>query len=632
METSIPEIYNGVNNALTTIANYSSFVETLYVLVAVASFFWIFIEFRGTNVLLGNLRNHFFTLAFMWLFFGSGALSSDVTVTLDNPDGTTSTLTYTMAPGFAYITYVINAVTGWAGSAIGQVSLNSLNIDVSKMPFAAEKYALKSAKTEQMLAAAAKDPAFADKNRFYQDNCLDTDKLKNNPPKYSMQIYIPDYIRDNPPPNPECNDTGSWLYNTAYSAVQGIANNNNMSVDDVALIGAKSWLMRQVDKINPSNLVIPLAEAILSVFLRVVSIISYVTAFIYVKALPFFLGILTQMYVGVYPLVVAMAMLPGRWMAIVTYFDGYLWLAFMPVVIAAVDGFGMQLTGIISDLLSLPATMVMLAKISIVMSVPAITSFLLFGQRTYRVGPSDVARNAGRGTAALVSRSVGRTFSAGGKGGPGGAGAAQASRILDGGGGWGGGNVVASTGGRGQPPAGTPVTTAASNFDMHKGNSEALKNAMAAVTGDNSAAPPDYAGSEMVSGHIKFGGKGAQLGGALDGISPEMKRTGVVTQVRDSASGTAGSVNLREGADGKVSISTPEGGTAADEAMVARVNSARNGEMFAARVVADGYKFTYLPGGGAKVSRLRWGNEMNSENLHGGDLYDFISRQEKKFL
>src|SRR5208283_4305768 len=207
------------------------------------------------------------------------------------------------------------------------------------------------------------------------------------------------------------------------------------------------------------------------------------------------------------------------------------------------------------------------------------TSFLLFGQRTYRVGPSNVASNVAHGAAAMAGKAVRMATGPSGKGGPGGRGgyagpgAAQASRILDGGGGWGGGNVVASTGGRGQPPAGTPVTTAASNFDMHKGNSEALKNAMAAVTGDNSAAPPDYAGSEMVSGHIKFGGKGAQLGGALDGISPEMKRTGVVTQVRDSASGTAGSVNLREGADGKVSISTPEGGTAADEAMVARVNS-----------------------------------------------------------
>ncbi|MBF0560106.1 MAG: hypothetical protein HQL08_15150 [Nitrospirae bacterium] len=632
METSIPEIYNGVSVALSTITNNSLYIETLYVVVAMASFFWIFIEFRGTNAILGNLRNHFITLMFIWLFFGSGALTSDVNVTLNNPDGTTTCLTYQMAPGFKYVTYVINSVAGWASGAIGKASLDSLNIDVSKMPFAAEKYALKAAKTEQMLAAAAKDPLFDDKNRFYANNCLDTAKIKANPPKFSFQIYIAAYIRDNPPPNPECNNSGSWLYNKAYAAVQDIAQKNNLTTDDVARIAPKSWLLRQVDKINPANLVIALAEAILSVFLRVVSVVTYATAFIYVKALPFFLGILNQMYVGVYPLIVAMAMLPGRWMAIVTYFEGYLWLAFMPVVIAAVDGFGMQLTGIISDLLSLPATMVMLAKISIVMSVPAITSFLIFGQRTYRVGPSDVARNAAYSAASLVSRGVGRAFSSGRKGGPAGPGAAQASRILDGGGGWGGGgNVVASTGGRGQPPVGIPVTTAASNYDMHRGNSESLKNAMAAVTGDNSASPPDYIGKEMVSGHIKCGSHGGELGGALKNISPELLELGVTAQVNDSV-GASASVRVQTGADGKARYSMPEGGTAADGAMAARMSSAGKGEMYAARIVTDGHKFTYTPGGGAHVSKLRWGNEMSSENLNGEDLYYFISQQQKKLL
>src|SRR5208337_1148674 len=123
METSIPEIYNGVNNAMSTIANYSSYIETLYALVAIVSFIWIIIDFKGTVALVGNLRNHFFTVFFIWVFFGSGAITSAVTVTLDNPDGSTTVLTYTMAPGFYYITTVINSVTGWAKSAIGTVSM-----------------------------------------------------------------------------------------------------------------------------------------------------------------------------------------------------------------------------------------------------------------------------------------------------------------------------------------------------------------------------------------------------------------------------------------------------------------------------------------------------------------------------
>ncbi|MBF0557253.1 MAG: hypothetical protein HQL08_00580 [Nitrospirae bacterium] len=628
METSIPEIYNGVNTALSTITNNSLYIETLYVVVAMASFFWIFIEFRGTNALIGNLRNHFITLMFIWLFFGSGAITSDVNVTLNKPDGTTTYLTYQMAPGFKYVTYVINSVTGWAGGAIGKASLDSLNIDVSKMPFAAEKYALKTAKTEQMLAAAAKDPAFDDKNRFYANNCLDTAKIKANPPKFSFQIYIAAYIRDNPPPNPECNNSGSWLYNKAYAAVQDIAQKNNLTTDDVARIAPKSWLLRQVDKINPANLVIALAEAILSVFLRVVSVVTYATAFIYVKALPFFLGILNQMYVGVYPLIVAMAMLPGRWMAIVTYFEGYLWLAFMPVVIAAVDGFGMQLTGIISDLLSLPATMVMLAKISIVMSVPAITSFLIFGQRTHRVGPSDVARNAAHSAASLVSRSVGGAFSSGDKGGLGGPGAAQAGRILGGGGGWGGGNVVASTGGRGQPPVGTPVTTAASNHAMKQSNADAVGDLYAGLTGNFDGS--SYYSDSVVSGHIKVGSHGGELGGALDKISPEMKQMGVGLLVKNSAGQTA-SVDAQAGADGRMRFSMPAGGTAADAAMAERLNNPGSGEMFAASALPGGWKFRSEAGvKGVWAAKLSWGKELSSQFMEGEDLYKFAQQRERE--
>lgn len=639
METSIPEIYNGVNNAMSTIANYSSYIATLYALVAIASFIWIIIDFKGNAALVSNLRNHFFTVFFIWAFFGSGAITSNVTVTLDNPDGSTTGMTYQMAPGFHYITTVINSVTGWAKGAIGTVSMDTNNIDVSKMPFAAEKYTMKLGQVQQMISQAAKDPTFANKNKFYYENCLNLQYLQANSPKNSYDIYGPGYVRTNPPPNSQCLTYATDLTNLETTAITNIAKQKGMNQADVAGADPRTWAQRTWDstvgKLSPSNIAIAVAEAIASVFLRYYSLIPYAIAYIYSKALPFFLGILNQMYVTMFPIIVAMAMLPGSWKGMVKYFEGYLWLAFIPVVVAAVDFSGMGLTGIATDLLSLPATMLMLAKIAIVLSAPAITSFLLFGQRSSRIGSSNVASSAAYGAAAAVRGAVRSAIGPSGKGGHGGGGGSSrgpAGNILDGGGGWGGGNVVASTGGRGQPSQGSPVTTAASNYEMHKGNSEAFNNALAAVTGDNSASPPDYAATQMVSGNITGGRNGGEPGGAFKSISPEMMQAGVVSQVLDSTSGSWNSVQMKAGADGRVSFSKPEGGTAADGAMAARLNSAGKGETFAARTAVDGIKFSYLPGGGANVAKLRWGNVMSSENKYGGDLYDFLSREQKKFV
>lgn len=638
METSIPEIYNGVNNAMSTIANYGSYMETLYALVAIVSFIWIIIDFKGTTALAGNLRNHFFTLLFIWVFFG-GSITSDITETLDNPDGSKTAMTYQTAPGFYYITTVINSVTGWAGGAIGTISMNADNINVSAMPFATEKYTMKLGQVQQMIAQAAKNPAFADKNKFYYENCLNLQYLQANPPPNSYAIYGPAYVRTSPPPNSQCLDYATDLTNMETTAITNIATQKGISTAEVAGADPRTWVQRTWDstagKLSPSNIAIAVAEAIVSVFLRYYSLIPYAIAYIYSKALPFFLGILNQMYVTMFPVIVAMAMLPGSWKGLIKYFEGYLWLAFIPVVVAAVDFSGMGLTGIATDLFSLPATMLMLAKIAIVLSAPAITSFLLFGQRSSRIGSSNVASSAAYGAASALRGAVRSAMGPAGRGGRGGGGSGPrgpAGNILDGGGGWGGGNVVTSTGGRGQPPAGTPVTTAASNYEMHKGNSEAFANAFSAVTEDNAASPPDYVATQMVSGNISGGRNGGEIGGAFKGISSEMLQAGVVAQVRDSVSGSWSSVQVKADLDGRVSFSKPEGGTAADGVMAARLNTAGKGETFAARTVVDGIRFSYLPGGGANVAKLRWGNVMSSENLAGGDLYDFLNREQKKFV
>src|SRR5208337_351259 len=247
METSIPEVYNGVNNAMSTIANYSSYIATLYALVAIVSFIWIFIDFKGTQALVSNLRNHFFTVFFIWVFFGSGAIASDVTVTLDNPDGSTTALTYQMAPGFKYTTAVINSVTGWAKGAIGTVSMSKFSIDVGAKPFATEKYTMKLGKVQQMIAQAAKDPVFADKNKFYYENCLNLQYLQANRPKTSYDIYGPGYVRTNPPPNSQCLTYATDLTNLETTAITNIAKQKGMNPADVAGADPRTWAQRTWD-------------------------------------------------------------------------------------------------------------------------------------------------------------------------------------------------------------------------------------------------------------------------------------------------------------------------------------------------------------------------------------------------
>src|SRR5208337_1947316 len=147
------------------------------------------------------------------------------------------------------------------------------------------------------------------------------------------------------------------------------------------------------------------------------------------------------------------------------------------------------------------------------------------------------------------------------------------------------------------------------------GNSEAFRNAFAAVTTDNSASAPDYVASQMVSGNIKGGSAGGALGGAFSNISPEMLQSGIVAQVQDNASGAWNSVHMQAEADGRIRYSKPVGGGEADGEMAARLNNARKGDVWVAKTVIDGYEFRYLPGGGANVAKLRWGNEMSSENM-----------------
>ena len=247
METSIPEIYNGVNNGMSTIANYSSYIETLYALVAIVGFIWIIIDFKGTTALVSNLRNHFFTIFFIWIFFGSGAITSNVTVTLDNPDGSTTSLTYQMAPGYYYTTTVINSVAGWAKSAIGTISMSKFSLDVGAKPFATEKYTMKLGQVQQLITQAAKDPTFADKNKFYYENCLNQQYLQANPPQSSYAIYGPSHVRTNPPPNSQCLTYATDLTNLEQNAITKIANQTGMNQTDIAGADPRTWAQRTWD-------------------------------------------------------------------------------------------------------------------------------------------------------------------------------------------------------------------------------------------------------------------------------------------------------------------------------------------------------------------------------------------------
>ncbi len=638
MDTAIEQIAQGAAIGLEMIQLLPTGFKYLYALIAIVSFVLIYKETGGSHSFLAESKKHFLGIFLLWLFFGYGWTT--------NMDVNYQSQPYQqlgqIPVGLRYSVLVIGEVMRWGRESVDVISAKVYQNDFqpSKMPFAFEKYFMKvqQAQSELVKNTAALAPDI----EYWNKNCADFTKYGNNDGQYADQkitynySYYQDYfIRQGAPP--DCSAKGNALVSAVKQANQEAASAQGIDPDKFGKYDKSNMFERFISAASDQakQQWTEIGNGGLAAFLHIFTPVAFYSAFLYAKVLPFFLKLLIIIYFVMYPFIIGIAMLPGLWKAIITYLEGYLWLSFIPVIIAAVDGFtiaGLNDGGF--NLFDLEKTFIMLAKVAVVLSSPILTGFLLFGNRPRNIGLSSIVSAAVSGIyrslttpAYAKMRSMVRSPGPGGSG----AGAAQAGRILSGGG-WGGGNVVASTGGRGQPPEGTPVTTAASNFDMNKENSEAFGNALAAVTEDRSASSPDYVSAQRVSGNIKGGVNGGELGGALSSIPQGMLETGVVAQVRDSESGAWNSVLMRAGTDGRVSFSKPQGGTDSDGAMATKLNTAGKGEVFAAKTAVDGIRFSYLPGGGANVAKLRWGNVMSSENLVGGDLYDFVSKQEKKFV
>ncbi len=629
MDTAIEQMAQGAAIGLDLIQYPHAGFPYLYALIAIVSFVLIYKDTGAGHSFLAEVKKHFLGIFLLWLFFGY-SFTTNMNV---NCQGRLYQQFGNIPVGLSYSVQVIGQVMQWGAESVDVISAKVYQNDFqpSKMPFAYEKYFTKVQQAEgELLKNTA---SLAPDVEYWNKNCADFNKYGKQDITYNYSYYQDDFIREGAPP--DCSQKGAALVSEVKQANQTAAQNQGIDPEKFARYDKRNMFDRIISGIGDiaEKAGTSAGNGTAAFFLRLFTLVAFYGAYLYAKVLPFFLKLLIIIYFAMYPFVIGMAMLPGGWKAIVAYLEGYLWISFIPVVIAAVDGFtigGLNDGGF--NLFDLEKTFIMLAKLAIVLSAPILTSFLLFGKQARNIGLSRITGAAVSGIYRLAAAPAYAKMHSMARGGPGGAGASQAGRILGGGGGWGSGSVVASTGGRGQPPKGTPVTTARSSHDMYKGNSEAFSNARAAVTADNSASDPDYVASQMVSGNIKGGSAGGELGGALGSISPEMLQSGIVAQVQDSASGTWNSVHMQSGAGGRISYSKPAGGTAADGNMAARLNSAGKGEVWAAKTVVDGYKFRYLPGGGANVAKLRWGNEMSSENLLGGDLNDFISKQEKKFV
>jgi hypothetical protein len=123
------------------------------------------------------------------------------------------------------------------------------------------------------------------------------------------------------------------------------------------------------------------------------------------------LGIMASIYLMVYPIIIARAMFPGQWTVIMTYLEGLLWLSFIPVVIAAVDGtsFSGLIGGIsMSNIFSLESALMTMAKCAVVMAAPGIAGFALFGQRPSNLGLSGVTGAVAGGMAMVAGLVAGK--------------------------------------------------------------------------------------------------------------------------------------------------------------------------------------------------------------------------------
>ncbi|MBZ0154940.1 MAG: conjugal transfer protein TraG N-terminal domain-containing protein [Alphaproteobacteria bacterium] len=642
METAIVEMAEGAANGLSAFneTGVSPLFKYLYALMGVVSIGIIYKDFKGSQELTSALRSHLFTMIFIWLFFGYGIVT-EMDVKHLRTDQNKEWKVKNVPIGLYGAVTVINQLTGWAlGSTKGL--MKNVDIDFTKMPFAREKYTLRLKRATDRLERSMRQ--YGQEISYFEKNCKDSSKVDTENVVYNYQLFDKSYIADSAPS--DCAARSEALVSNIKNLNKEVAAFENVSEDVLAQYDDRSWFGKVWDDTKDywSEKVPSVADALEAMIIRLFSTLTIVSAYLYAQALPYFLGIVTNLFFTLYPLFVARALLPGNWTVIVSFIEGYLWLAFIPVIIAAVDGFDADKMSY-GDYLSLQDSFITLAKLAIVLSAPALAGFLLFGQRSSNIGMSGVSGMIAGAVVGAATMGASRLISKGSSTPSGSRGAGSS-----------GGDTPVSkvTSGRepgrvsSEPNAFTDgrsaAVTDAGNLKQSISNGAALDNARGHVSGaqDRSGSGPDYVSSQDVVGKISEG----KLTEGLSVIPKDvLRKQGAGLLVQDAKTGEVHPVMAKlqksdniAGKLGKEEMvySAMPGGGAGSEAMAQRLNNPQKGDSLNAKSIRDGHQFEYgtsvnpETGGVAhsvKVSDVKWGHVSNTKELSGGEAERWLNNR-----
>jgi hypothetical protein len=381
MTNPIAAMTAGAAAGLGVMQSFASNIMVLYPIIMVLSFVILFKETVNASDFQKKAIQHFFSIIVIWVVFGfSSGTSTTSTITNTALNGNSSPNTISGVPvGLAYSMTVVDEVMGYAGSALATATTKHSGVDTSKTPAVTEQYKLnvENARKQVVNNQGMNEPTV----RNYFANCIDMG-LYNNPvtaPQSRTGVYSATLLKQ--PASADCTAKQSALLSSQQKAVNDAAANANVEPRDVDMaskppIPADSGLVGDIAGV--------FLKGLLAVVINIVGLFSQTVAYIYANTIPYFLGIIATMYFAIYPIVLARAMFPGQWGILITYIEGYAWLCLIPIIIQAVDGFSWRMgqTGLLNaSLFSLSSALTDLAKIAIVMMVPALASFLMFGQR-----------------------------------------------------------------------------------------------------------------------------------------------------------------------------------------------------------------------------------------------------------
>lgn len=620
METAIQEMAQGAVNGLSMYTSWGvePFFKYLYGVIALASLFIILREFRGTKDVQAAAA-HSLGLIFIWLLFGYplDPENSMVEVKYVRADRETEPTSVAGIPaGLRYSMALIDRTAGWAMDATKGLSRD---IDFTKMPFAVEKHTVKMHGALEDLAVKREE--LAPDIDYYRKYCADQSKIDKGEPAFNYDYFRRGYIADNAPS--DCGAKSDKLVKAISDANRESAKAQGLDENTVGKVDSRGFWAKAMGN--------AFFESMKAVLLSVLSLVTLFTAYVYSQVFPYFLGIMTNLYFVIYPIILARAMFPGQWTVIITYLEGYLWLMFIPVVISAVDGF--TAASLINfKAWNLPATLTMLAKISIVMAAPAIASFLLFGQRPGTIGVGGVSGRIAGAAVVAATAVAGRAASAAGKAIN--AANVRGSEVRPAGGGGSSGDVARVMSGQ---SAGSIVSAPNRFWGSSKGispranleragqNGAGLDQARAHVSGvsDSTGAPPVYATRAEARGMISQSGFSDGLKDAEPLLS---SKEGATLLVKDPGTETEHMITAKKREDGTVQYSPAEKSPAA-AVLAGKMNGMKAGGSFPARLPLQAQKIEFSKAGAITVSDIAYGHVSNTRALQGEAARQWLDSQ-----